>query len=135
MTAMVADLEAAGKTVVIVVADDAPVGILALADQLRPGAADTVAELTALTGTAPALLTGDNARAATTLAAQIGITDIRAGLLPQDKVAAVGEIEDAGRRVLSSGTASTTLPPLPPHTPASRWAVPDPIWPLRPPTP
>jgi heavy metal translocating P-type ATPase len=112
MTATVAGLEAAGKTVVIVVADDAPVGILALADQLRPGAADTVAELTALTGTAPALLTGDNARAATTLATQIGITDIRAGLLPQDKVAAVGEIEDAGRRLLLVGDGVNDAPAL-----------------------
>ena len=112
MTAMVAGLEAAGKTVVIVVADDAPVGILALADQLRPGAADTVAKLTALTGTAPALLTGDNARAATTLAAQVGITDIRAGLLPQDKVAAVGEIEDAGRRLLLVGDGVNDAPAL-----------------------
>jgi cation-transporting P-type ATPase J len=112
MTATVAGLEAAGKTVVIVVADDAPVGILALADQLRPGAADTVAELTALTGTAPALLTGDNARAATALATQIGITDIRAGLLPQDKVAAVGEIEDAGRRLLLVGDGVNDAPAL-----------------------
>ena len=107
-----ADLEAAGKTVVIVVADGAAAGILALADQLRPGAADTVAELTALTGTAPALLTGDNARAATTLAAQIGITDIRAGLLPQDKVAAVRELEDAGRRVLLVGDGVNDAPAL-----------------------
>ncbi len=112
MTAAVADLEAAGKTVVVVVADDVPAGILALADQLRPGAADTVAELTALTGTAPALLTGDNARAATTLAAQIGITDIRAGLLPQDKVTAVRELEDAGRRVLLVGDGVNDAPAL-----------------------
>ena len=112
MTSAVADLEAAGKTVVIVVADDVPAGILALADQLRPGAADTVAELTALTGTAPALLTGDNARAATTLAAQIGITDIRAGLLPQDKVTAVRELEDAGRRVLLVGDGVNDAPAL-----------------------
>jgi cation-transporting P-type ATPase J len=112
ITAAVADLEAAGKTVVIVVADDAPAGILALADKLRPGAADTVAELTALTGTAPALLTGDNARAATTLAAQIGITDIRAGLLPQDKVTAVRELEDAGRRLLLVGDGVNDAPAL-----------------------
>jgi heavy metal translocating P-type ATPase len=112
MTAAVADLEAAGKTVVIVVADGVPAGILALADQLRPGAADTVAELTALTGTAPALLTGDNARAATTLAAQIGITDIRAGLLPQDKVTAVRELEGAGRRVLLVGDGVNDAPAL-----------------------
>ena len=112
LTAAVADLEAAGKTVVIVVADDAPVGILALADQLRPGAAGTVTELAALTGTAPALLTGDNARAATTLAGQIGITDIRAGLLPQDKVSAVRELEDAGRRVLLVGDGVNDAPAL-----------------------
>jgi heavy metal translocating P-type ATPase len=112
MTAAVADLEAAGKTVVIVVADGAPAGILALADQLRPGAVDTVAELTALTGTVPVLLTGDNARAATTLAAQIGITDIRAGLLPQDKVIAVRELEDAGRRVLLVGDGVNDAPAL-----------------------
>jgi heavy metal translocating P-type ATPase len=112
ITAAVAAFEAAGKTVIIVVADDAPVGVLALDDQLRPGAAGTVAELTALTGTAPALLTGDNARAANTLAAQIGITDIRAGLLPQDKVTAVRELEDAGRRVLLVGDGVNDAPAL-----------------------
>jgi heavy metal translocating P-type ATPase len=112
MTSKVADLEAAGKTVVIVVADGVPAGILALADQLRPGAADTVAELTALTGTEPVLLTGDNRRAATTLAAQIGITDIRAGLLPQDKVTAVRELEGAGRRVLLVGDGVNDAPAL-----------------------
>ena len=108
----VADLEAAGRTVVIVVVDGAPVGILALADQLRPGAADTVAELTALTGTAPVLLTGDNHRAATTLAAQIGIIDVRAGLLPQDKVDAVRELEDTGQRVLLVGDGVNDAPAL-----------------------
>ncbi|MFZ0905411.1 MAG: heavy metal translocating P-type ATPase [Mycobacterium sp.] len=112
MTATVADLEAAGKTVVIVVADGVPAGILALADQLRPGAAGTVAELTTLTGTEPVLLTGDNRRAATTLAAQIGITDIRAGLLPQDKVTAVRELEGAGRRVLLVGDGVNDAPAL-----------------------
>jgi cation-transporting P-type ATPase J len=112
ITAAVAALEAAGKTVVIVVADGVPAGILALADQLRPRAVDTVAELTALTGTAPVLLTGDNARAATTLAGQIGITDIRAGLLPQDKVTAVRELEDAGRRVLLVGDGVNDAPAL-----------------------
>jgi cation-transporting P-type ATPase J len=112
ITAAVADLEAAGKTVVIVVADGAPAGILALADQLRPGAVETVAELTALTGTAPVLLTGDNVRAATTLAAQIGITDIRAGLLPQDKVTAVRDIENGGRRVLLVGDGVNDAPAL-----------------------
>jgi heavy metal translocating P-type ATPase len=112
ISAAVADLEAAGKTVVIVVADGVPAGILALADQLRPGAADTVAQLTALTGTEPVLLTGDNVRAATTLAAHIGITDSRAGLLPQDKVTAVRDIESGGRRVLLVGDGVNDAPAL-----------------------
>ena len=112
MAAAVAELEAAGKTVVIVVADGAAAGILALADQLRPGAGDTVADLTALTGTAPVLLTGDNPRAAIALAAQVGITDVRAGLLPQDKVTAVRELEDAGRRVLLVGDGVNDAPAL-----------------------
>jgi heavy metal translocating P-type ATPase len=112
MTAAVANLEAAGKTAVIVAADGVPAGILALADQLRPGAGDTVAKLTALTGIPPVLLTGDNARAATTLATRIGITDIRAGLLPQDKVSAVRELEDGGRRLLLVGDGVNDAPAL-----------------------
>jgi heavy metal translocating P-type ATPase len=110
--AAVAEWEAAGKTVVIVLVDDIAVGILALTDQLRPGAGDAVAELTTLTGTAPVLLTGDNPRAATTLATEVGITDVRAGLLPQDKVAAVRDLESTGLRVLIVGDGVNDAPAL-----------------------
>jgi P-type E1-E2 ATPase len=112
VAAAVAECEAAGKTVVIVLVDDVAVGMLALADQLRPGAADTVAELTTLTGTVPVLLTGDNPRAATTLAAEVGIDDVRAGLLPQDKVTAVRDLENTGRRVLLVGDGVNDAPAL-----------------------
>jgi heavy metal translocating P-type ATPase len=112
VAAAVAEWEAAGKTVVIVLVDDIAVGILALTDQLRPGAAGAVAELTTLTGTAPVLLTGDNPRAATTLATEVGITDVRAGLLPQDKVAAVRDLENTGLRVLIVGDGVNDAPAL-----------------------
>jgi cation-transporting P-type ATPase J len=112
MAATVADWEAAGKTVVIVVVDSVAAGMLALADQLRLGAADTVAELSTFTGTTPVLLTGDNPRAATTLAAEVGITDVRAGLLPQDKVTAVRDLEHSGRRVLLVGDGVNDAPAL-----------------------
>jgi heavy metal translocating P-type ATPase len=99
--AVVAQSEVAGKTVVIVLVDGVAAGVLAVTDQLRAGAADTVAALTTLTGTTPVLLTGDNPRAATTLAAEVGILDARAGLLPQDKVSAVRDLESTGRRVFA----------------------------------
>ena len=98
--------------------DGAPVGVLGLADRPAPEAADAVAALTALTGARPVLLTGDNPRAAAALAAEVGITDVRAGLLPEDKVdrrARARKPTGPGR--CSSATASTTPPRWPrPHT-------------------
>ncbi|MFF2817914.1 HAD-IC family P-type ATPase [Kitasatospora cineracea] len=110
--AVAAELERSGRTAVLVEVDGVPVGVLGIADRLRPDAAATVTALTALTGTAPVLLTGDNPRAAARLAAEVGITDVRAGLLPQDKVAAVREQEGAGRRVLVVGDGVNDAPAL-----------------------
>lgn len=109
---VVGELEEAGRTAVVVLRDGAPVGVLGIADRLRPDAAATVAALTRLTGRAPVLLTGDNARAARHLAAEVGITEVRAGLLPQDKVAAVREWEEQGRRVLVVGDGVNDAPAL-----------------------
>ena len=110
--AVVAGLEAEGKTAVVVLVDDTAVGVLGLDDQLRPDGADTVAALTALTGVTPVLLTGDNERAASALAARVGIDDVRAGLLPQDKVTAVRELDDRGLRVLLVGDGVNDAPAL-----------------------
>lgn len=101
-----------GQTAVLVLRDGAPAGVLGIADRLRPDAAATVTALETLTGTAPMLLTGDNAQAAARLAAEVGIADVRAGLLPQDKVAAVREAEGAGRRVLVIGDGVNDAPAL-----------------------
>ncbi|MGW2711318.1 heavy metal translocating P-type ATPase [Streptomyces sp. NPDC001356] len=109
---LVARLEAGGRTAVPVVVDGVPAGVLGIADRLRPDAAVTVAALDALTGTRPTLLTGDNARAAARLAGEAGIEDVRAGLLPEDKVAAVRERQDAGRRVLVVGDGVNDAPAL-----------------------
>ncbi|GAA4081640.1 heavy metal translocating P-type ATPase [Streptomyces shaanxiensis] len=106
------ELEASGRTAVLVVVDGTPAGLLAVADRLRPDAAATVAALTTLTGTAPVLLTGDNPRAAAHLAAEAGIEDVRAGLLPQDKMDAVKELEGAGRKVMVVGDGVNDAPAL-----------------------
>lgn len=110
--ATAARLEDEGSTVVLVEVDGTPAGALGIADRLREEAAATVTALTALTGRTPVLVTGDNPRAAARLAAEVGITDVRAGLLPQDKVAAVTELEQAGRRVLVVGDGVNDAPAL-----------------------
>jgi len=110
--AAIAALEADGKTAVVVTVDDVAVGVLGLDDQLRPEAADTVAALSALTGTTPVLLTGDNSRAASAVATRVAITDVRAGLLPQDKVSAVCQLDQTGHRVLLVGDGVNDAPAL-----------------------
>ncbi|MFF3499451.1 heavy metal translocating P-type ATPase [Streptomyces sp. NPDC003247] len=99
-------------TAVLVRVDGAPAGTLTLTDRLRPAAPAATAALTALTGTAPVLLTGDNARAAARVADATGITDVRAGLLPQDKAEAVRELQLSGRRVLFVGDGVNDAPAL-----------------------
>ena len=108
------ELEEDGRTAVLVERDGVPVGVLGIADRLRPGAARTVAALRQATGTGPLLLTGDNPRAAARLAAEVGIAgdDVHAGLLPQDKVDAVRRLEARGHRVLVVGDGVNDAPAL-----------------------
>ncbi|WP_329139907.1 heavy metal translocating P-type ATPase [Streptomyces sp. NBC_01476] len=109
---VVAVLEQAGRTAVVVLADGRPVGVLGIADKPRSDAVAAVAALTRLTGTSPVLITGDNARAARRLAADVGIRDVRSELLPQHKVAAIRELQAGGRSVLAVGDGVNDAPAL-----------------------
>ncbi|WP_189530287.1 heavy metal translocating P-type ATPase [Streptomyces roseolilacinus] len=108
----VREARAAGRTAVEVAVDGVPVALLGVTDRLREGAPAAVAALTRLTGTAPALLTGDGEPAARGVAADTGITDVRAGLLPEDKAAAVRAWEREGRRTLVVGDGVNDAPAL-----------------------
>jgi len=111
-TVVVTTVEAKGDTAVVVLVNGRPVGVLTLADQLRPTAAATVTALRGLTGHTPVLLTGDNALAARSLAEQAGIRDVHAALLPEDKVQRVQALRDAGQHVLVVGDGINDAPAL-----------------------
>ncbi|MFO6505348.1 heavy metal translocating P-type ATPase [Corynebacterium freneyi] len=81
-------LEAAGNTAVVVHRDGAPVGVIAVRDELRPEAADAIAALREA-GMDVVMLTGDNRRTARALAASAGIDDVRSELSPRDKADAI----------------------------------------------
>jgi len=83
-----ARLESEGKTALLVSAGQSVKGVLAVSDTLRPGANEAVARLRKM-GIEVALLTGDSPRVAQAVAAQVGITDVRAGIKPDGKAAAV----------------------------------------------
>jgi heavy metal translocating P-type ATPase len=108
----IAALEEDGQTAAVMTIDGEPAAVLGIADRIRPEAAAAAARIAALTGTPPVLLTGDNHRAAARLAAQAGIIDIRAGLLPEDKVQAVRELQAGRRNVLLAGDGVNDAPAM-----------------------
>ena len=88
-------LRGEGKASVIVADEARVIGIIALSDALRPEAADAVRRLADM-NTRAVLLTGDHATAARFFASKLGITDVRADLLPEDKVQMVAELKRRG---------------------------------------
>ena len=84
-------LEAEGITMVVVHRNLMPIGVIGIRDELRAEAPETI-RLLNRQGIDITMLTGDNHRTATTLAAQAGITRVRAGLRPEDKSAAITEL-------------------------------------------
>ena len=89
-------LRGEGKASVIVADERRVIGVIALSDVLRPEAADMVSRLAAM-NTRAVLLTGDHATAAKFFASKVGIRDVRADLLPEEKVGIVNELKRAGR--------------------------------------
>lgn len=87
-------MAAQGMTVVVVEADGKIAGLVGIRDELRPESAETVRMLQEL-GIETIMLTGDNDRTARALAAQAGITDVRAEQLPADKAAAIESLVKA----------------------------------------
>jgi Cd2+/Zn2+-exporting ATPase len=106
------DLARAGSTVVVVGEEHHVCGAIAVADQLRPESPAAVRELAALGIERIVLLTGDNRPTGEAIAALAGIREVRADLLPQDKVAAVAELVERHGAVAMVGDGVNDAPAL-----------------------
>ncbi len=105
------ELEDGGKTVVAVLRDNEPLGLIALADERRADAAPLIAALSKR-GIVPVILTGDNQRVADSIAKQVGISRVYAGLLPQEKASAIGQLRREFGPVAMVGDGINDAPAL-----------------------
>ncbi|MBS4727915.1 copper-translocating P-type ATPase [Mycobacterium sp. SM1] len=106
-----AELEEQGRTAVFVGRSGQVVGVLAVADTIKDDAVDTVRKLRAM-GLQVALITGDNAPTAAAIANQVGIGQVLAEVLPEDKVTEVRRLQDEGRVVAMVGDGVNDAPAL-----------------------
>ena len=109
---LLARLGADGRTTVLVGTPEAPEGAITVADPVRPGARQALAALRALGVERIVLLTGDNEVAALAAGAQAGVDEVRAGLLPADKVDAVRELQQRYGPVMMVGDGVNDAPAL-----------------------
>lgn len=104
-------LESHGKTVMLLATDKKLIGMVAVADTLRPNSKKVVSILTKM-GLAVYMITGDNKRTAAAIADELGITNVLAEVLPGDKAAKVKELQISGLSVAMVGDGINDAPAL-----------------------
>ena len=105
------EAQAAGATPVVVLRDGEPIGVIVVSDTVKPAAAEAVSRMKN-TGLRPILLTGDNAGAARHVADAVGIDTVISDVRPQDKVAEVVRLQQAGATVAMVGDGINDAPAL-----------------------
>lgn len=110
--ALSSTVEAGGRTPVHVAIDGEFVGVIFVADTLRPGAREALAELKATGIKRIVMLTGDNQATAEAVARDAGVDEVQADLMPEDKVKAIGNLAAQGHRVAMVGDGINDAPAL-----------------------
>jgi len=100
-----------GQTVMFLVIGGRLAGLLAVADPIKPTAAEAIAKLHAL-GLKLVMATGDNETTAKAVAAKLGIDEVRAGLRPEDKLALIDGLQGRGKVVAMAGDGINDAPAL-----------------------
>ncbi|MGE5373320.1 MAG: heavy metal translocating P-type ATPase [Solirubrobacterales bacterium] len=108
---VVESLEGSGKTTVVMAVDQSPAAVLAVADRVKESSAQAIRELTGM-GIDVWMITGDNRRTASAIAKEVGITNILAEVLPEEKANEVQKLRDAGRIVAMVGDGINDAPAL-----------------------
>jgi Cu+-exporting ATPase len=106
-----ADLESRGRTVMLVASDERLLGLVAVADRVKEDSRRAIADLSAL-GIRTVMLTGDNERTARAVADEVGIDEVRAGLLPDGKVEAIRGLQAADHVTAMVGDGINDAPSL-----------------------
>ena len=101
-----------GRTVILVARDSMVVGVIAIADEIRPGTAEAVAAIKEMGVKNITMLTGDNAKVAKAVSTAIGIDGYQANLLPEQKLDIVGELQEKGQLVGMIGDGINDAPAL-----------------------
>ena len=109
--ARIATLQDEGKTAVLVAASGRFAGIIAIADTLKPTTKAAIADLKRM-GLSVTMITGDNERTANAIAREVGIEDVHAGVLPQEKAQEVRSLQERGEVVAFVGDGINDAPAL-----------------------
>lgn len=101
-----------GRTPVHVAVAGKFAGVIFIADTIRPGAREALAELRRTGVKRVVMLTGDNAATAKVIADEVGVDEVRADLMPEDKVNAIADLQQQGHRVAMVGDGINDAPAL-----------------------
>ena len=105
------ELENQGKTVMVLISEKNVIGLIAISDTIKPNSIEAILQLQEM-GLKVVMVSGDNIRAAKAIAAEVGIDEVHADVLPEEKVNVVSNYQSKNQKVLFVGDGINDAPAL-----------------------